>query len=218
MSPPKPAKAPRAGRSKRDNVVTESRLRIIGGQWRSRQIAFPCIDGLRPTPDRVRETLFNWLAAFVPGSRCLDLFAGSGALGLEALSRGASAATFVDASDHSTNALRQNIDRLGLAPEQTTNVHTADALTFLRTGTPTPFDIVFLDPPFRHGWLDRLLPLLESGGWVAPGSWVYIEHERELANPAIPAYWQAHRRKEAGQVVYTLYQIAATPPPEGSSL
>lgn len=217
MNPPRPAKAHRAGRSKRNNAVPESRLRIIGGQWRSRQITFPCTDGLRPTPDRVRETLFNWLAAFVPGSRCLDLFAGSGALGLEALSRGASATTFVDANSQSATSLRQNITRLGLAPGQITSVSAADALAFLRTGTPEPFDIVFLDPPFRHGWLDRLLPLLESNGWITAGSWVYIEHERELANPAIPSHWQAHRRKEAGQVIYALYQIAH-PSPEGSTL
>ena len=207
MSPPRPTRSPGSGPRTRNKGTQLSKLRIIGGQWRSRQVTFPCIDGLRPTPDRVRETLFNWLAAQVPGSRCLDLFAGSGALGLEALSRGAALATFVDAGSQPTNALRQNIDRLGLSPDQRAEVRTGDALEFLRVGTETAFDIVFLDPPFRQGWLERLLPRLESGGWVAPGSWIYIEHERELASLAIPPHWHAHRRRDAGQVIYTLYQV-----------
>ncbi|WP_097459288.1 16S rRNA (guanine(966)-N(2))-methyltransferase RsmD [Mangrovitalea sediminis] len=211
MCPPRPQKSQRPGRGRRDATAAESRLRIIGGQWRSRQISFPCTEGLRPTPDRVRETLFNWLAAYVPGSRCLDLFAGSGALGLEALSREASSATFVDANSQSVQALRHNLNQLGLADDQRATVIASDALAYLRAGATEACDIIFLDPPFRQGWLERLLPLLESGGWVHPGSWVYIEHERELVTPSVPPRWQSYRRKEAGQVVYTLYQIPSQP-------
>lgn len=180
------------------------RLRIIGGLWRSCQVRFPPIDGLRPTPDRVRETLFNWLTGEVPGSRCLDLFAGSGALGLEALSREAAEVVFVDSAAKAIATLRANLADLDCDRGQ---VVPGDAMTYLDKPCPAPFDIVFLDPPFRRGWLERILPRLAAGGWVKENGWIYIEHEAELATLPVPQNWLEHRRKDAGQVVYRLLNV-----------
>ena len=139
-------------------------LRIIGGEWRGRRIRFPARPGIRPSPDRVRETLFNWLAPVVEGSRCLDLFAGSGALGLEALSRGAAATTFIESDQLSADGLREITAKL--APGRAV-VLQADALRWL-AGPPQLFDIAFLDPPFESSLLTEALQKLDSGGWLAP--------------------------------------------------
>lgn len=177
-------------------------LRIIGGRWRSRQLQFPDQQGLRPTSDRVRETLFNWLQPVVGGARCLDLFAGSGALGLEALSRGASSALFVDSSRPVCDGLRAN---LRLLAAEGGEVVAGRALDFL-AGPPTPYDIVFLDPPFRQQLLGPALERLATG-WLAPGARVYIEYERELGEPTLPAGWELLRSKQAGQVRYLLATV-----------
>jgi len=182
----------------------QPRLRIIGGLWRSRQVGFPPVEGLRPTPDRVRETLFNWLAGEVPGSRCLDLFAGSGALGLEALSREAAEVVFVDTAAKAVSTLRDNLAALDCDRGQ---VVSGDAMTYLDRPGRTTFDIIFLDPPFRRGWLERIVPRLAEGGWLGRNGWVYIEHEAELANLPVPGNWLEYRRKDAGQVVYRLFQV-----------
>ena len=175
-------------------------LRIIGGEWRGRRIRFAGTGGIRPTPDRVRETLFNWLAAAVPGSRCLDLFAGSGALGLEALSRGAAFATFVERDRENATRLRETAALL--APERATVVQ-ADAIAWL-VGRPEPYDIAFLDPPFDAGILADSMRLLESRGWLAPGAFVYVEMPGAQGAPALPAGWTAHREGRAGAVGYHL--------------
>ncbi len=175
-------------------------LRIIGGEWRGRRIRFPGKGGIRPTPDRVRETLFNWLAAVVRGSRCLDLFAGSGALGLEALSRGAAAATFVERDRENADRLRETATLL--APGRA-NVVQADALAWL-AGAPTAHDIVFLDPPFDAGILAESMRLLESRGWLAGDAHIYIEMPAGHGPPALPAGWLAHRSGRAGAVGYHL--------------
>jgi 16S rRNA (guanine966-N2)-methyltransferase len=175
-------------------------LRIIGGEWRSRRIRFPGLKGLRPTPDRVRETLFNWLAADVAGSRCLDLFAGSGALGLEALSRGAASVTFVESEREAADRLRETTDML--APGRATVFH-ADALTWLG-GTPQPFDIVFLDPPFDSGLLPEAVRTLETGGWLAPRARIYLEAPARTGLPVLPDGWKLHRSGRAGAVGYHL--------------
>lgn len=180
---------------------SESTLRLIGGTWRSRKLSFRETPGLRPTPDRVRETLFNWLAPIIPGARCLDLFAGSGALGLEALSRGARDVCFVEAHAATAAILRSNLQLLNASSAQ---VWSGDALAFLSQPCAQPYDVVFLDPPFRQGWLDRVCPLLESGNWIAPGGRIYLEYERENPPTALPASWQDLRRKEAGQLSYHL--------------
>src|SRR5688572_22087697 len=177
-----------------------STLRIIGGEWRGRRIRFAGKGGIRPTPDRVRETLFNWLAAAVPGSRCLDLFAGSGALGFEALSRGARSATLVERDRE--NAVRLRETAALLAPERATVVQ-ADAIDWLG-GTPEPFDIAFLDPPFDAGVLGESMTLLETRGWLASRAFIYVEMPAAAARPVLPAGWTAHRTGKAGAVGYHL--------------
>ena len=178
---------------------TDPALRIIGGQWRSRRLSFPMLPGLRPTPDRVRETLFNWLAPIVEGARCLDLFAGSGALGLEALSRGAAEVVFVEHDHRAAQALRNNLYKL----DATERVHEADALAWLQHTTSQPFDIVLLDPPFGLGLLNPVCALLAGGGWLAAGAMVYLESEPD-APLQLPAGMAMVRDKRAGQVAYRL--------------
>src|SRR5687768_10745519 len=175
-------------------------LRIIGGEWRGRRIRFAGMGGIRPTPDRVRETLFNWLAAVVRGSRCLDLFAGSGALGLEALSRGAASATFIERDRENAARLRETAALL--APQRATVVR-ADAITWLG-GRPEPYDIAFPDPPFDAGILTESMRLLETRGWLAPGAFIYVEMPAAEGAPALPAGWTAHRAGRAGAVGYHL--------------
>ncbi|MEX1994351.1 MAG: 16S rRNA (guanine(966)-N(2))-methyltransferase RsmD [Steroidobacteraceae bacterium] len=175
-------------------------LRIIGGEWRGRRIRFPGLAGLRPTPDRVRETLFNWLAAVVAGSRCLDLFAGSGALGLEALSRGAACVCFLEREREAADCLREMA--MALAPERASVLH-ADALAWLR-GPATPFDVVFLDPPFGSELLPAAMSALESGGWLAANAYIYLEAPATDGPPGLPANWTMHRSGRAGAVGYHL--------------
>ncbi|HTN33942.1 MAG TPA: 16S rRNA (guanine(966)-N(2))-methyltransferase RsmD [Marinobacter sp.] len=181
-------------------------LRIIGGDWRSRKLRFPSVGGVRPTPARTRETLFNWLSFHLAGSECLDLFAGSGALGLEALSRGAAKTTFVDHTPALAQALREN---LRLLKSTGSEVVCASADVYLSHRTRPPFDIIFMDPPFRQGWLERLFPLLSTQGWANNSGWIYVEHESEITTPSVPHNWHLHRQKTAGQVTYCLFRIQA---------
>ena len=176
-------------------------IRIVGGLWRGRRIPFPDLPDLRPTPDRVRETLFNWLQPVIAGARCLDLFAGSGALGIEALSRGARQAVFVERSPEAARALGAQLERLGAGARG--EVHCRDAQAFLR-GAAVPFDVVFLDPPFGSRLLPDVLPLLEERGWVAPGGRVYVESARADGAPPLPHGWTLLRSKSAGEVGYHL--------------
>ncbi len=162
--------------------------------------------GLRPTPARIRETLFNWLAPRLAGARCLDLFAGSGALGLEALSRGAGATTFVESSRRAADVLRQALDVLG-AEEATVQV--ADAYAFLDTAPARAFDVVFLDPPYADESVDELCRLLAVGGWLSPGAVVYFEQGTWQAPPELPDGWRVTRDKTAGQVRYALAETDA---------
>jgi 16S rRNA (guanine966-N2)-methyltransferase len=176
-------------------------VRIIGGVWRGRRVEFPEVPALRPTPDRVRETLFNWLQHAVAGARCLDLFAGSGALGLEALSRGAGGVVFVETAPAAAQTLRVQLQRLG--GETRARVLDLGAARFLRT-PGEPFDIVFLDPPFGQNALTEYLPQLVAGNWVKPGGLVYLENERAAGAPALPADWELLKSKSAGEVGYHL--------------
>ena len=175
-------------------------LRIIGGQWRSRRLEFPDVPGLRPTPDRVRETLFNWLAPVLPGAHCLDLFAGSGALGMEALSRGAAEVVFVEHHPLAVRALRDNLARLQAVGAR---VEAAEAMAWLRQ-PGTPFEIVLLDPPFGEGLLEPVCAALEQGGWLMPNAWIYLEAAADQPAPLLPAAWTLHREKIAGTVAYRL--------------
>jgi len=179
-------------------------LRIIGGEWRGRKLRFADGEGLRPTTDRVRETLFNWLQPLIHGARCLDLFAGSGALGLEALSRGAAEVQFIERNPRAVQALQEN---LTLLQTDSGRVQQGDALTYLR-GPAQPFDVVFLDPPFRQELLAPALELLAEGGWLKPEARIYIEVESEQGVPPLPEGWELLRSKTAGQVAY---HLAAAP-------
>jgi 16S rRNA (guanine966-N2)-methyltransferase len=175
-------------------------LRIIGGIWRGRRLNFPESAMLRPTPDRVRETLFNWLQPWIAGAHCLDLFAGSGALGLEALSRGAAQVVLLEQDAAVVQALRDNLDKL--QAQAADLIHT-DAVRYLQ-GPARPFDIVFLDPPFQSDLLKRCFDLLEKQRWIKPGGLVYIENPKTVSELALPASWQLTRSKSAGQVGYHL--------------
>lgn len=199
---PRKPRTPRLAKPARSGGQGE--LRIIGGHWRSRVLRFPDEGGVRPTPARTRETLFNWLQFQVPGSRCLDLFSGSGVLGLEALSRGAAHVTFVDHTPALARALRSNLQ---LLKSRDGDVRCEDVTGFLNTPADRPSDILFVDAPFRQGWLEALLPLIEDNGWVTEGSRVYLEYESSRPAPAVPPHWHLHRSKAAGQVTYALYQI-----------
>jgi 16S rRNA (guanine966-N2)-methyltransferase len=179
----------------------ERELRIIGGRLRGRKWRFPAAPGLRPTPDRVRETLFNWLQMRVPGTRCLDLFAGSGALGLEALSRGAAEVVFCEADEQVAADLRSTLERFDLkAP---TRVEGATAQRCLQR-VQGKFDIVFLDPPFDAGLLAPSLRALVERGLLAADALVYIEMPARDGAPALPEGWLPHRQGKAGEVGYHL--------------
>ena len=199
--PPNPGSHQGRGREQR-------KLRIIGGQWRGRRFRFPPVE-LRPTPDRVRETLFNWLQSRILGAHCLDLYAGSGALGLEALSRGAAAVSFVEQQRVVTVAL----ERLLLDWQATgASVICDQAQHFLaaaRTGSVRRrFDLVFLDPPFGSGELAAVTAALDRG-WLAPDSRIYLERARSEPLPALPAHWRELREGSAGEVRYHLFEPGA---------
>lgn len=179
------------------------KLRIIGGKWRSRKFQFPAIPGLRPTPDRVKETLFNWLSAYIPGARCADLFAGSGALGLEALSRGAALVEFYDAS---MVAIRHIQGLLQLFAATNAKVQQAMVPNQLTTSVIQPFDIIFLDPPFHQGLITVCSQWLETHHWLADKGFVYIEAEASLGVPQLPPNWQLLKQAHAGQLNYYLFQ------------
>lgn len=184
-------------------------VRIISGAWRSRRLVFPAGEGLRPTPDRVRETAFNWLSASLPGAVCLDLFAGSGAFGFEALSRSAAHAVLVEKRLEVAAALRHSREQL--QAKQADIVH-ADALEYLQ-GPAVAFDIVFIDPPYASGLLGPCAELLEARGWLRPDALIYLEAARG-ETPPLPQNWRLLRSKTAGQVGYHLAsrnQIQETP-------
>jgi 16S rRNA (guanine966-N2)-methyltransferase len=181
-----------------------NRLRIIGGEWRSRIVRFADIPGIRPTPDRVRETLFNWLQEGVAGARCLDLFAGSGALAFEALSRGAESVVAVETDSKAIAAIREAARELhaqGLCLEH------ADALVWLRHNREGKrFDIVFLDPPFAENLHANCLALLVEHQWLTPDARIYVESGTSLDGVALPQGWALVRNKRAGAVYYGLIQ------------
>ncbi|MGR9108159.1 MAG: 16S rRNA (guanine(966)-N(2))-methyltransferase RsmD [Gammaproteobacteria bacterium] len=178
-------------------------MRIIAGEWRSRKIDFAAVDGLRPTPDRVRETLFNWLQLRISGARCLDVFAGSGILGLEAVSRGAASALLMEKDARACSAIAAAIQSLGAAQVE---LRRGDAIEMLATPSKEPYDIVFVDPPFRQGLVAVTLERLESQAWVAPGSRIYIEMERERTFAEFPADWFLLKSRTAGDVAYYLLE------------
>lgn len=181
------------------------RLRIVAGKWRGRVLPVADVEGLRPTGARVRETVFNWLAPHLPGARCLDLFAGTGALGLEALSRGAADVVFVESNRLAVRALEAAVATLKASDA---DVVSADAGRWLAAFDRDPFDIVFLDPPYATDSIGELCTLLSLHDVTAAGASVYFEQRRSQAEPALPAGWIIKKNKTAGQVRYVL---AVTP-------
>ena len=179
-------------------TANRNRVRIIGGEWRSRLLKFPPAAHLRPTPDRVRETLFNWLGQRLDGLECLDLFAGSGALAFEALSRGAARAVMVESDREVAHALRENAKALGAEAAQ---VVQRDALAYL-AGTSDAFDVAFIDAPFASDLALRALQRLPA--CLKPGARVYVESAEPLA---LPPPWAPLREDRAGAVRYALYEL-----------
>jgi len=185
---------------------TLSSIRIIAGQWRGRKLPVAEIEGLRPTGDRIRETLFNWLDADINGARCLDLFAGSGVLGFEALSRGAGQVTALDSSRVAVNALEEMTKLLNTSALQAMQM---DAIQWLKSKPAGLFDLVFIDPPFQAGLLDETLALLAASNCLAAGALIYIERDSNDDPPQLPQGWQMHKDKVAGSVSYGLYTVNA---------
>jgi len=184
-----------------------SRLRIIGGQWRGRKLTFHATPGLRPTTDRIRETLFNWLTPFLQDARCADLFAGSGALGLEALSRSAGYCDFVDTNPGALSDIGEHLTLLSARERgRCTNAAAADFIA----RDNEPYDIVFVDPPFAAGLAGGTLALLASSELLTPDGLVYLETAKDEPEPPLPDGWAVFRQKQSGGVSYRL--LAASRP------
>ena len=184
--------------------MLKNRIRIIGGEWRSRQIEFYDIPGLRPTPNRIRETLFNWLRHDLPGRRCLDLYAGSGALGFEAASRGARTVVQVEQDRQACRGLHENAVKLKAGQIR---VVQSDVFRFLAENNAEPFDIIFLDPPFGLNLAAQTCQWLEDKGWLTTNAKIYVEAEsgnRFLEN--MPYNWHLLKNKTAGEVAFHLFQ------------
>lgn len=182
--------------------VGSGSLRIIGGEYRGRRLPIPILPGLRPTPDRIRETLFNWLAPVIAGAHCLDLYAGSGALGFEAISRGAARVVMVERAPQAVRILRDNAQRLVLGSPQV-EIFLGEALDWLAKSSEA-FDMVFLDPPFAANLLGKTCLALASSGRLGPGARIYLETGAGTGMPTLPEGWRLTRTKQAGQVRYGL--------------
>ncbi len=183
-----------------------NRLRIIGGEWRSRLLPFPDVQGLRPTTDRVRETLFNWIQQDIVGARCLDLFSGSGALGFEALSRGAASVVLTEKNGKAALQLTENAE---LLKAKNAEIYQAEALYWLdhwSVESSAAFDLIFLDPPFGQDLLQDCIDRIDRQGLLKPNAWVYIESELALADMRLPSSWRLHREKRTGQVMSRLFR------------
>lgn len=180
-------------------------LRIIGGKWRSRKLTFPAIAGLRPTPARIRETLFNWLMPDLPGSHCLDLFAGSGALGFEALSRGADRVIMIEKNRGISIALQQNKQLLGA---ESLTILNSNALQGIAELAPDDsFDILFCDPPFNQELMEPLIQAINNSTLLCENAKLYIETEKSLTQLQLPANWSLLKEKTAGDVRYRLIGV-----------
>lgn len=175
-------------------------IRIIAGQWRGRRLKVPDIKDLRPTPDRVRETLFNWLAPYIQGARCLDLFAGSGVLGFEALSRGA---LYVEMVDQSREVIILLQEELAQFAAENASIYCATVPAQLRKAEQ-PFDIVFLDPPYQANLLLPCCRYLEENGYLADSAYIYLEARETINESDLPQNWRFIKSKKAGQVHYHL--------------
>lgn len=190
--------------------MKKGEVRIIGGLWRGRKLHFPAIPGLRPTPNRIRETLFNWLAPYLSDANCLDLFAGSGALGFEALSRYAKSVSFIEQSSVLVTYLKAQLKQLGA--ENRAQVYRAQfpfAATQLFQAKKPQFNVVFLDPPFHQNLLGSACTWLAKEGLLAAESMIYIEAEANLKKLVLPENWEIQHAKTAAQVHYTLIKSSS---------
>ena len=183
------------------NKHSQNSLRIIGGEWRGRKLGFAKVEAIRPTPDRVRETLFNWLAPMIRGANCLDLFSGSGALGFEALSRGAESAVMCDTNPKIISTLKEHA---ALLKTTKGTFLQADAISYLNRNTQK-FDLVFLDPPFDSDLLKNCFDVLATKDCLNHGAMIYVEMNSKADLPEVPANWVLHRDKIAGGVAYSLF-------------
>lgn len=192
-------------RSSRQNTTSRSgNIRIISGKWRGRKLPVHDLEGLRPTTDRVKETVFNWLMNDVAQRNVLDCFAGSGGLGFETLSRGAFYTVFVEKSTKASEQLKKNCATLNVENAKVLNL---DTLQWLRQSTPQqPFSLVFIDPPFRQGFAQKTIDLLEDNDWLSEDALIYVEVESEQNELIIPTHWTLLKEKTAGQVSYQLYE------------
>ncbi len=189
--------------AKKGSQQSSGSVRIIGGKWRSRNLRFVSVDGLRPTGSRIRETLFNWLAPTIEGARCLDLFAGSGALCFEALSRGADCCVAIEANSQAVSELRHNQAQL---TANNLDIVSGDCQKLLERGnTAKPYDIIFLDPPFDMKLHKQASRLLISGNWLASKAQIYCEFPATEAQD-LPLSWRLIKDKIAGNVRYCLFE------------
>jgi len=190
------------------NKNCSGKVQIIGGRWRRTLFPVANADGFRPTGSRVRETLFNWLTPYIHGARCLDLFAGTGSLGLEALSRGAQFVQFIDNNTQTLQALRGNLNKLNAAPTEF-QIDRHDALKYLPQLHTKSVDIVFLDPPFQSQLWQPSIDLLSASKALSNDAIIYVERPRETKINA-PAHWHEHRTLNAGRINATLYRTATS--------
>lgn len=189
-------------------------VRIISGRWKGRRLPVLTAEGLRPTTDRVKETLFNWLMTDIDGSRVLDCFSGSGSLALEALSRHAAFATLIELDAKAAKLLQQHLMTLACS---NANVIAKNCLTVLSTPPSQPYDVVFIDPPFRQNLVLPCIQALDTQGWLANEALIYVECEKELDLSSIPSHWRLLKEKVAGQLSYRLYQAMSKPTPAETS-
>ena len=210
------ALAPRANKGRphptHGTVRPAGVIRVISGEWRGRKLPVLDVDGLRPTTDRVKETLFNWLLRDIPQRRCLDAFAGSGGLGIEALSRGAKSVTFVELNRRAATTISDNLALLKIMPERAIVAHD-DIAQFLQTAANSAmqYDLVFLDPPFHQGLLQPCVKYLDELGLLADHALIYLEMEASLEALELPATWQLRKQQASRQMCYQLWQHHARP-------
>lgn len=175
-------------------------VRIISGLWRGRKLPVPVVEGLRPTPNRIRETLFNWLQPWIEGADCLDLSAGTGSLCFESLSRGARSAVLIETSHKAASQIRDNLKILSAS---NATVLEESALQYLQ-GQVKEFDIIFLDPPFKSDLIVTCFTLIHEQGWLKAGGLLYIEAPAKFELPDLPMGWSLFRSKSSGEVGYHL--------------
>lgn len=214
------------GSSSNNSRQARAHVRVIGGQWRGRKLPIVSADGLRPTGDRIKETLFNWLAPYLDSAVCLDLFAGSGSLGVEALSRGARHVTALDINRDAVKSLvaigslletealevvqADALAWLGDGAQSTAAATTTDTIINVSTASGQRFDIVFLDPPFQSALLQQAVLKLDAANCLQPNALIYIETDSNHDVPILPAHWRLHKQKTAGSVQYALYIAEVT--------